>query len=111
MNNLELIKYGIITESCRYTMDGEHCTGYKEIDVEVTEYWKTGDSKNQPKEVKVKGNDTHYRLTAQSGWRLYHKKEKRFDNKYKYIGGSASFKPNIAASTSKNYFKVTLGGP
>lgn len=103
------IKYGIISESYQYSMDGEYCSGYKEFDVTVTEYWKTGELKNYPKEVKIKDTNKYYRMTKQHGWRIYYKIDKTFDKRNSYIGGYSTFIPNVNVDYSKSYNKVNLG--
>ena len=107
MNNLEKPTKGIIQESYHYAIDGEFCSGYKEHNVIVTEWWKTGDLKNKAKELKT-FNNNYYRHTKLNGWREYYKDCKQFKEK-RYTGTSLYFVPEIQADTSKEYNKVNLG--
>jgi hypothetical protein len=109
MTNTLMDTYGIICETYQYSLDGEYSSGYNEIDVEITEYWKTGELKNTAKEVRVKNKNIYYRMTKAYGWRVYYKLDKRFDNKNKYIGGYTTFIPNTRAKPSNNYSNINLG--
>lgn len=101
------ITRGLIQESYHFTMDGEYCSGYKEYNVEVTEWWKTGALKNIPKEVKTSKNK-FFRHTKQNGWREYYKESKSFKVN-RYTGTSVGFTPNITTDNSNDYNKVNLG--
>ena len=37
---------GVIQETYGYSLDGEYCSGSREYDVVVTDWWKSGDLKN-----------------------------------------------------------------
>ena len=100
-------QYGVMCESYRFAIDGEFCSGYKEFDVIVTNYWKTGTLKNQPKEVKT-SNEKYYRYTKQNGWRQYDMYSKKYYDK-RGTSTMYSFKPNINSDYTKNYNKVNLG--
>ena len=101
------ITKGIIQDSYHFTMDGEYCSGYKEYNVEVTEWWKTGALKNIPKEVKTSDNK-FFRHTKQNGWREYYKEYKSFKVK-RYTGTILNFIPYINTNNSYDYTKVNLG--
>ena len=104
------IKIGVIKESYHFNMDGEYFSGYKEYNVVVTEYWKTGELKALPKEVK--STDTYnyklFRHTKQKGWREYYKQTKKFKEN-RYTGTSVSFSPTITTNNLNEYNKVNLG--
>lgn len=104
-----MIKFGKISRSYKYAIDGEYCSGYSEYDAEVTDYWKTGDLKNKPKEVKLLNSTTYYRYTKKNSWRIYCKQTKKYDNSHSYLGGYIQFIPNETANSSNNYNKVNLG--
>lgn len=103
--------YGIITESYHYAIDGEFCSGYKEHNVKVTEYYKTGELKDYPKEVKTAIN-RYYKFTKKYGWREFYKNEPNPAHRYKnntYTGTTMSFIPNVNTDYSKEYNRVNLG--
>ena len=107
----ETPNFGVITESYHYAMDGEYCSGYKEHNVTVTEYYKTGEFKGLPKEVKTNSN-RYYKFTKKNGWRQYYKNEQNPAYRYKenkYTGTTMSFIPNINANYSREFNKVNLG--
>jgi hypothetical protein len=99
--------YGTITKSYQFAMDGEFSSGYNELDVIVTEYWKTGELKNTAKEVKTP-NGTYYRCTKQNGWRQYNKESKSF-RENRYTGTYISFIPGTTANKDNRWNKVNLG--
>ena len=109
MTNTQIDTHGIIFETYQYSLDGEYSSGYNEVDVGITDYWKTGELKNTAKEVKVKNKNLYYRMTKTYGWRKYNKLDKIFNNKNKYIGGYTTFRPNIQSKPSSNYNNVNLG--
>ena len=98
---------GTIQESYAYSMDGEDFSGYDEYEVIVTEWWKTGDSKNTAREVKTV-NYLYYRHTKQNGWRKYDKFYKEFRDKH-FTGTSIIFVPKIQDDNSNTLHKVNLG--
>ena len=109
MNSLQ-IKNGVIRESYHFTMDGEYCSGYKEHNVEVTEWWKSGTLTKSPKEVKTIGSlyTIYFRHTKQNGWRHYDKYTKTFKLNI-YTGKSVSFISNINTNNRNDYNTVNLG--
>ena len=107
-NTDSLPKFGIIKVSNQYCIDGEYCSGYKEYNVDILEYWKSGIRKNQAKEVKT-FNNKYFRETTKSGWREYYKKSKEFRNVCG-IGQCISFEPNMTTNGEYNYNRVNLGG-
>jgi hypothetical protein len=99
--------YGTISKYYHFAMDGEYSSGYNEINVEVTEWWKSGATKNEAKEVKTEHN-VYYRHTKANGWREYCKPYKTFTNK-NYTGSIINFTPNRKAETQYQYTRVNLG--
>ena len=101
------ISYGIIVDRYSFAIDGEYCSGTREYDVKVTDYWsKTNkDFSNSPKEV-VSENNVYYRQTKLNGWRKYNKDIKKFEEYY--IGGY-SFIPNKNANSENNCSKIRFG--
>ena len=106
-NKTEFDMAGTINESYHYSMDGEYISGYNEINVIVTDIWKSGENKGQAKEVKT-NNNLYYRQTTQNGWRKYCKTYKTFTPK-KYTGSSINFTPNRLAEETNNYSRINLG--
>jgi hypothetical protein len=101
---------GIIKESWHFALDGEYSSGYNEYNVEVVDYWKSGDLKGLAREVKTPGGAV-YRMTTKNGWREYYK-DAPPGRKYKnngYTGTSLNFVPNEKADSSKNVNRVNLG--
>ena len=104
-------KYGIITESYHFALDGEFCSGYREHNVTVYEYYKTGDLKDFPKEVKTAINRI-YKFTKKNGWREFDKNEKNPRLRYKnntYTNTIINFIPNQSTDYSNEYHRVNLG--
>jgi len=98
---------GIISESYNFAMDGEFCSGYKEYDVKVTQYWKgVGEYQNMAKEVMYR--NTCFRHSKMNGWRYYDKDSKRFIEK-RGIGLSLTFIPNEISNHNSEYNRVNLG--
>lgn len=97
---------GIISESYHYVIDGEFCSGSKEYNVIVTQWWGKGDYHNKAKEV-ICGN-TCFRNSKMKGWRYYDKHSKKFMEK-RGIGLNLNFIPNETSNHSSDYNRVNLG--
>ena len=98
---------GTISESYSYAIDGEYCSGYKQVNVKVTKWWGKGELFNQAKEVET--DNKCYRCTKKNGWRQFDKISKKYIEK-RGIGLMIVFTPNTIANSLNNYDRVNLGG-